>query len=83
MNNIPKGYKQTKVGVIPEDWEVVRLGEIGKTYNGLTGKNADDFQNGNAKFITYKNIFDNSKGFFNFEGTCHFEINVNELWEST
>jgi len=28
MNNIPKGYKQTKVGVIPEEWEVVRLGDI-------------------------------------------------------
>lgn len=24
---VPKGYKQTEVGVIPEDWEVVRLGE--------------------------------------------------------
>ena len=22
----PKGYKETKVGVIPEDWEVVKLG---------------------------------------------------------
>ena len=25
MNNIPSGYKQTEVGVIPEDWEVKRL----------------------------------------------------------
>ena len=24
----PNGYKQTKVGVIPEEWEVVKLGEI-------------------------------------------------------
>jgi len=23
---VPQGYKQTKVGVIPEDWEVVKLG---------------------------------------------------------
>ena len=76
MNNIPKGYKQTKVGVIPEDWEVVRLGEIGKTYNGLTGKNADDFQNGNAKFITYKNIFDNSK--IDISILENVKINVNE-----
>lgn len=28
MNNIPKGYKQTEVGVIPEDWEVRLLGEM-------------------------------------------------------
>ena len=25
---VPQGYKQTKVGVIPEEWEVVKLGEI-------------------------------------------------------
>jgi type I restriction enzyme S subunit len=24
----PKGYKRTKVGVIPEEWEVVRLGDV-------------------------------------------------------
>ncbi|MCG6534873.1 MAG: restriction endonuclease subunit S [Syntrophales bacterium LBB04] len=27
MNDIPAGYKQTEVGVIPEDWEVHKLGE--------------------------------------------------------
>ena len=26
MSNIPKGYKQTEVGVIPSDWEVRKLG---------------------------------------------------------
>ena len=25
-NNIPQGYKQTELGIIPEDWEVVLLG---------------------------------------------------------
>jgi type I restriction enzyme S subunit len=33
---IPKGYKQTELGVIPEDWEVIRLGDIGDTIIGLT-----------------------------------------------
>lgn len=32
------GYKKTKLGWIPEDWEVVKLGEIGKTVTGLTYK---------------------------------------------
>lgn len=27
---VPEGYKKTKVGIIPEDWEVKRLGEIVK-----------------------------------------------------
>lgn len=26
--NIPPGYKQTEVGVIPEDWDVKKLGEV-------------------------------------------------------
>ena len=30
------GYKQTDVGVIPEDWEVVALGEIASTSSGTT-----------------------------------------------
>ena len=27
MNNIPEGYKQTEVGVIPMDWKVKTLGD--------------------------------------------------------
>ena len=36
MNHVKEGYKQTKVGVIPEDWEVVRLGNVGELISGLT-----------------------------------------------
>ena len=31
-----KGYRQTEVGVIPEDWEVKTLGDIGQSFIGLT-----------------------------------------------
>ena len=31
---IPQGYKQTKVGIIPEDWEVVKLGDVANIYDG-------------------------------------------------
>jgi len=41
-------------------WEKKRLGEVGEPYNGLSGKTKDDFGNG-SKFITYKQIFDNTK----------------------
>lgn len=30
MSGIPKGYKKTEVGVIPEDWDVKKLGELYK-----------------------------------------------------
>lgn len=33
---IKPGYKETPVGIIPEDWEVKKLGEIGTVINGLT-----------------------------------------------
>ena len=35
------------------------MGEIAFFYGGLTGKSKHDFENGNAKYITYKNIFSN------------------------
>lgn len=35
------------------------LGEVGSLYGGLTGKSKSDFQDGNAKFVSYKNIFGN------------------------
>ena len=28
MSNIPKGYKQTEVGIIPNDWDVKPLGNV-------------------------------------------------------
>ena len=31
---IPQGYKQTEIGVIPEDWDCVRFGEKVKIYRG-------------------------------------------------
>lgn len=33
------------------------LGELGKFYGGLTGKSKEDFIDGNAVFITYKNVY--------------------------
>lgn len=35
------------------------LGDIAEIYGGLTGKSKADFESGNAKYISYKNIFNN------------------------
>lgn len=43
----------------PDGVEYKSLGELGKFFGGLTGKSKDDFTNGNAKFITYKNVYAN------------------------
>lgn len=41
------------------------LGEISYIYGGLTGKDKTDFEDGNASYISYKNIFDNIEVNFN------------------
>jgi type I restriction enzyme, S subunit len=41
------------------------LGEVAKIYGGLTGKIKSDFDGGNAKYITYKNMFSNIAVDFN------------------
>ncbi|GAA8518855.1 restriction endonuclease subunit S [Helicobacter pylori] len=46
-----KGFNQV--------WQKVRLGDIGITISGLTGKTKQDFINGNAKYITFLNVLNN------------------------
>jgi type I restriction enzyme, S subunit len=64
--NITKGYKNTEVGVIPEDWEVKTLGEVAIFSNGKAHEQFID-ENGdyivvNSKFIsTAGNVFKNSQ----------------------
>ena len=42
-----------------EPWEEKKLGKIGETFAGLSGKTKEDFGHGDAKFITYVNVFNN------------------------
>ncbi|HFW4264175.1 TPA: restriction endonuclease subunit S, partial [Salmonella enterica subsp. diarizonae serovar 61:r:-] len=37
--------------------EWLPLEDIAEIYGGLTGKSKSDFDNGNARYISYKNIF--------------------------
>lgn len=43
-----------------DDWEERKLGELGSTFTGLTGKTKEDFGHGDAKFVTYMNVFQNA-----------------------
>ena len=60
----------------PKDWEEIELGKKGKLLGGLTGKNKQDFINGNAKLITYKNVFANI--FIDLKINDKVKINDNE-----
>jgi len=41
----------------PDGVEYKSLGDLGAFYGGLSGKSKDDFKDGNAKFITYMNVY--------------------------
>ena len=34
-----------------------KLGDIGNTYTGLSGKTKEDFGHGEGRFVTYMNVF--------------------------
>ena len=42
-------------------WEVKRLGDVGSTYGGLTGKAKADFGSGEGRYITFMNVMSNVK----------------------
>lgn len=41
-------------------WKDVRIGDIGNTYSGLTGKKKEDFGTGKARYITFLNVLLNT-----------------------
>lgn len=41
-------------------WEQRKLGKVGETYTGLSGKTKKDFGHGNAQFVTYMNVYSNT-----------------------
>ena len=42
-----------------DGWEIVRLGQIGQPFGGLTGKSKKDFGHGTARYITFMNVIKN------------------------
>lgn len=68
MSVVPMGYKQTEVGVIPEDWNAVNLGSLTVLMtNGFVGtvtRHYADNDNG-VLYIQGYNVEENS---FNFHG---------------
>lgn len=55
MNKIDRLFKR----LCPNGVEYKKLSEIGNTFTGLSGKSKDDFSNGNCRYITYTNIYNN------------------------
>lgn len=54
--SIPAGYKQTEVGVIPEDWAVKPLNNIGTPVRGGSPRPAGDSRYFNGSFIPWLTV---------------------------
>lgn len=50
------GYKQTEVGVIPEEWEVKRLGDLGNVVRGGSPRPAGDPRYFDGNFIPWLTV---------------------------
>ena len=65
-HTVPVGYKQTEVGVIPEDWEVKKVSEISRITTG--NKNTQDkIDNGIYPFFVRSQIVERINS-FSFDG---------------
>lgn len=56
METIRKGYKQTDIGIIPEDWEVSKLSDIGFFHKG-SGISKSDANSGYIPAIRYGELY--------------------------
>ena len=53
--NLRPGYKLTEVGAVPEDWNILRLGELGQFKNGIN-KGSEAFGHG-SPFVNPMDVF--------------------------
>jgi type I restriction enzyme S subunit len=66
----PKGYKQTGVGVIPEDWEVKRIGDV---FNVAAGGDFDDSRSSSIQDERHPfPIYSNALGSLGLYGYCEY-----------
>ncbi|ARD38617.1 restriction endonuclease subunit S [Edwardsiella ictaluri] len=53
---VPTGYKQTEVGIIPEDWECKHIGELADVVRGGSPRPAGDARFFNGNFIPWLTV---------------------------
>jgi type I restriction enzyme S subunit len=69
------GYKQTEVGVIPEDWEVLRFGEVFDFLPTASNSRSELNANGDTYYIHYGDIHTRFHGHLDFEENQPPKIN--------
>ena len=61
------------------EWECRKLGEIGSTFGGLTNKSREDFGHGDARYITYMNVYQNALSSKHQLDSIEIDVKQNEV----
>lgn len=75
MEVVENEFKETEIGLIPEDWEVVKLGEVGNYINGYAFK-PSDWSNTGKPIIRIQNLNNPSASFNYFNGELDYKYLV-------
>ncbi|MDN5292780.1 MAG: type restriction enzyme subunit [Eubacteriales bacterium] len=54
--DLPEGFKMTELGPLPEEWEVVRLGEVGEVTAGGSAPQGQHYFNGRHPFVRVQHL---------------------------
>lgn len=79
MNKEKRRVPKLRFPGFTEDWEQRKLGSIGSTYAGLSGKTKEDFGHGEAQYITYLNVFQNTVSNITMTDKVEIDITQNEV----
>ncbi len=65
---IIKGFKKTEVGIIPKDWEIKSIGQLGSFSKGI-GIRKDEAQSGSIPCVRYGEIYTLHNDYIKFYGS--------------
>ena len=65
--------------MLQQTWEQRKLGDMGKTFNGLAGKTKEDFGHGAAQYVTYLNVFQNTMSDLSMTEKIEIDKSQNEV----
>lgn len=72
-------YPELRFPGFTDAWEQRKLGSIGSTYTGLSGKTKEDFGHGEAQYITYLNVFQNTISDITMTDKIEIDTTQNEV----
>ena len=63
--NIPQGYKNSPLGIIPQEWKIKKLGDVAESFSGGTPKAGNnEYYDGNIPFIRSGEIHQKNTALF-------------------